>query len=246
MRLPERGRVPRDRTRRPRGSAPSRPAGRRDGRPARCDRRARRRGPPRRPARPACPPTRATAPAARGGPGTRCPSCSSSGPSRYLPVSGSCSTSSCRSSVRSSPCTVVFASPSRSASSLTPSRGEPGRERLEDPRRAVDRLDRAGLDGRSSPIRRSRPPPQRARAPNNKAVEAAPDLGARRFAGPRYEARPFRACIGVVAAAPASAAAPRGVAAPRAAPPDRASRSARSAGVHASTIVLSPSSAAPS
>ena len=160
----------------PPGSAPSCPGGTRDGRSARS-------APFSTPTRTASP-TREASESAHSSDRPRSswlsrnalPSCSIAGPSRYLPVSGSCSTSSCDSRVRSSPYAVPFARPSRSAS-LGDARGatSPRTERLQDARRALDRLDRAA---RAVPAR-SRVPASHgtfASAANSSAVDVAPGI----------------------------------------------------------------------
>ena len=243
MDLAERRGVPRERTRRPPGSAHGivraehvmtiR---------TRFDRRARRRGPPPRPAPPACPPTTSDRPRSSWWSRKALPSWSISGPSRYLPVSGSCSTRSWRSSVRSSPWTVVFASPRRSAGFAHP---QPGVSPRRAPSRSVPRGRPTGSCGSAVAHQRSGGVSAAARssAPNSSDVEAAPDPDGPTLRGPRYEARPFRASIGVVAAAPASAATPRGVQRrDRAAPSGRRGAPAAPASMHrrSSCLLLRP------
>src|SRR5439155_13806032 len=79
------------------------------------------------------------------------------------------------------------------------------------------------------------------------AVEVAPGSWWPMLRSPRYDARPLAACNGTVACIPCSAA-PRAaaIASDAGEPPSTCSRSTRTAGSSASTIVLSPGRAAPS
>src|SRR5947208_10462395 len=125
-----------------------------------------------------------------------------------------------------------------------PEAGRAGSQRLQDPCGSVDRLDR-GVPAVAHQRSGGASDAARSSAPNSSDVEAAPGSWWPTLRAPRYDARPFRASIGVVRAAPCSAAT-RAAWSAATTPAEWASRSARSAGVQASTMVLSPSSAAPS
>ncbi len=142
---------------------------------------ARRRARPPRPGSRASRPTAATAPAARGCRGTRSRAGASPGPSRYLPVSGSCSTSSCASSVRSSPSTVAFAMPEplgelgHAQARACRSRAPSGSARPDPPTGSCRGAPRSPVDDRRPSVL-TRPDRRRASAPRQVAVEVAPGI----------------------------------------------------------------------
>ena len=109
----------------PRGSGPCCPAGTRGAGRSPGFRTGSRPRPPRWPAGPATRPTAGSGRAARSRRGRRCRAAGRPGPRLYLPVAGSWPTRSCATSARSRPWVVGLARPTRSAISVTPSRGVP-------------------------------------------------------------------------------------------------------------------------
>ena len=99
----------------------------------------------------------------------------------------------------------------------------------------------------TSPVMAGRPRPAcRAAAATSSAADVAPGSWWPTLRSPRYDARPLRASIGMVASRPASAAAAaRASASARPAPSASAASSASQAGASASYIVLSPACALP-